>query len=65
MSKETTPASLAWGLLGLAAHGVTLPDASNWLEAAAKHVQSHDSSPHKLALLALAAIGPKLLTSTL
>ncbi len=62
ISKHTTPASLAWGLLGLAAHGVTLPDASKWLEAATKQVQSHDDSPHKLALLALAASGPQLLT---
>ena len=63
LSKETTPASLAWGLLGLAAHGVTLPKASTWLEAAFDQVQSHDQSPHKLALLALAAVGPSLLTS--
>lgn len=62
LSKETTPASLAWGFLGLAAHGVTVPDASNWLEAAARRVQSHDNSPHKLALLTLAAAGPGLLT---
>ena len=65
LSKETTPASLAWGLLGLAAHGVTVPNASNWLEAASRQVQSHDNSPHKLALLTLAAAGPKLLTSAL
>lgn len=62
LSKETTPASLAWGLLGLAAQGVELPDAPTWLAAAAKQIQSHDNSPHKLALLALAAGGPKLLT---
>jgi len=62
LSKETTPASLAWGALGLAAHGVTLPDAPEWLETAAKRVQSHDNSPHKLALLALAAAGPRPLT---
>lgn len=54
LSQETTPTSLAWGLLGLAAHGVKLPDASEWLDAAAKQVQSHDDSSHKLALLALA-----------
>ena len=62
LTKETTPASLAWGLLGLAAHGVTVTNASNWLKAAAKHVKSHDDSPHKLALLALAAAGPQLLS---
>ncbi len=61
LSKETTPASLAWGLLGLAAHGVAVPTASDWLETAAKRVQSHDGSPHKLALLGLAASGPKIL----
>ena len=61
LTKETTPASLAWGLLGLAAHDVTPPDAAKWLAAAAKHVQSHDNSPHKLALLTLATAGPKLL----
>ncbi len=58
LSRETTPASLAWGLLGLAAHGVQLSDSSKWLEAAAQQVQSHDNSPHKLSLLTLAAIGP-------
>ena len=62
LSKETTPASLAWGLQGLAAHGVTVPDASKWLEAAAKRVQSYDNSPHKFALLSLAASGARLLT---
>lgn len=62
LSRDTTPASLAWGLMGLAAQGMNVPIASDWLEAAAKQVQSHDGSPHKLALLALAAIGPKLLT---
>jgi hypothetical protein len=62
LSKEATPASLAWGLLGLAAHGVKMPDASQWLEAAVKQVQTHDGSLHKLALLTLASIGPKILT---
>jgi hypothetical protein len=61
-SKETTPASLAWGLLGLAAHGVKMPDAPKWMEAAVNHVHSHDGSPHKLALLTLASVGPKTLT---
>lgn len=54
LSQETTPTSLAWGLLGLAAHGVKLPNADNWLEAAVAQVRSHDQSPHKLALLSLA-----------
>jgi hypothetical protein len=64
LSKETTPASLAWGLLGLAAHGVELPDAPKWLAAAAEQIQSHDASPHKLSLLALAAAGSTQVLST-
>jgi hypothetical protein len=54
---ETTPLSLAWGLLGLRAHGVMLPQADDWLSAAAARVQARDQSPHKLALLALASKG--------
>ncbi len=38
LSKETTRASLAWGLLGLAAHRITLPSATQWLESAAQQV---------------------------
>ena len=64
LSKETTPASLAWGLLGLAAHGVTVATASDWLAAAAKLVETHDASPHKLALLTLAASGPGIPITT-
>jgi Squalene-hopene cyclase C-terminal domain len=64
LSKETTPTSLAWGLLGLAAHGVTPPHAPEWLETAASRIQAHDNSPHKLALLTLAAAGPQLLPSS-
>ena len=65
LSAETTAASLAWGLLGLAAHQVSLPKSNTWLEAAHRRVQAHDRSPHKLALLTLAAAGPQLLTSDL
>jgi hypothetical protein len=54
---ETTPLSLAWALLGLRAHGIELPPAEDWLAAGAERVQSRDRSPHKLALLALAAKG--------
>ena len=64
LSKETTPTSLAWALLGLAAHGVKLPSAAEWLETAAQRIQSHDVSPHKLSLLALAAGGPSPVLST-
>jgi hypothetical protein len=55
---DTTPMSLAWALLGLRAHGVVMPPADEWLAAAAQQVRSRGgSSPHKLALLALAAKG--------
>jgi hypothetical protein len=57
MASETTPLSLAWGLLGLRAQGVTLPSAEESLAGAAARVQARDRSPHKLALLALAAKG--------
>jgi len=52
-----TPLSLGWALLGLRAHSAFPPQADEWLEAAATKVQSRDRSPHKLALLALAAKG--------
>lgn len=55
LNERTTPVSLAWGLLGLAAHGVRPSQASEWLAAAHQRVQARDRSPHKLALLALAA----------
>jgi hypothetical protein len=54
---QTTPTSLAWATLGLKAHGVTLPETDQWLENAAERVRNRDASPHKLALLALAAKG--------
>jgi hypothetical protein len=54
---ETTATSLAWALLGLKAHGVSPPQADEWLAFAAERVMIHDRSPHKLALLALAAKG--------
>ena len=53
---DTTPASLAWGLLGLAAHGETIPQAEKWLEKSYQWTLAHDQSPAKQALLALAAI---------
>jgi len=53
----TTAASLAWAILGLARHGVQIAEADAWLCAAAERVLRHDRSPHKLALLALAAKG--------
>jgi hypothetical protein len=54
---QTTPTSLAWAVLGLTAHNAKPPEADHWLEAAAQRVISRDQSPHKLALLALAAKG--------
>ncbi len=54
---QTTPTSLAWAILGLRAHGVDLPEADQWLESSAARVIIRDDSPHKLALLALAAKG--------
>jgi hypothetical protein len=50
-----TATSLAWALLGLRAHGAELPRANELFAAACQRVQLHDRSPHKLALLALAA----------
>ncbi len=57
LGPETTPLSLGWGLLGLRAQGVTMTPADEWLSSAAARVQARDRSPHKLALLALAAKG--------
>ena len=57
LGPETTASSLAWGLIGLAAHGVTMPSAGNWLSLAYERVMRRDRSPHKLALLALAVKG--------
>jgi hypothetical protein len=57
LGAETTPLSLAWGILGLRAHAAELPQAGEWLGAAAGRVEQRDKSPHKLALLALAAKG--------
>jgi len=57
ISPETTPMSLAWALLGLKAHRAEISPANDWLAAAAERVHTRDRSPHKLALLALAAKG--------
>jgi hypothetical protein len=61
LSKEVTPdttsASLAWALLGLAAHDRTPRDADQLLAAAFARTIKRDQSPHKIALLALAALG--------
>jgi hypothetical protein len=57
LGPKTTPVSLAWGLLGLAAQGAPHPKAEAWLSVAGERVLARNRSPHKLALLALAAKG--------
>lgn len=59
ISSQTTACSLSWALLGLAAHGVELPESEHWLGCARERVEAHDRSPHKRALIALAALGKK------
>lgn len=54
---ETTAVSLAWALLGLRRHDALPAESEPWLAAAAERVMARDQSPHKLALLALAAKG--------
>ncbi|MBC8357268.1 MAG: hypothetical protein H8E66_35305 [Planctomycetes bacterium] len=55
LSAQTTTASLCWGLMGLSAHDQRPKHADLWLESAYGRTIRHDRSPHKLALLALAA----------
>lgn len=57
IGQETTTVSLAWALLGLWAHGIAMPRSSEWLAAAYRRTVEQGNSPHKLALLALAAKG--------
>jgi hypothetical protein len=57
IGQETTTASLAWALLGLSAHSTAIPRSDEWLAAAHRRTAEQGSSPHKLALLALAAKG--------
>lgn len=56
LSDKTTASSLCWGLLGLAAHGQTPLETQEWLAMAYRYTHEHGDSPHKLALLALAAL---------
>jgi hypothetical protein len=56
-TSETTAASLAWALLGLAAHDRTPKEADSLLTGAFERTTKRDKSPHKIALLALAALG--------
>jgi hypothetical protein len=59
LNSRSTACSLAWALHGLAAQGRETATAAPLLASAYDRVQSHDQSPHKLALLALAALGSK------
>lgn len=65
LSAQTPSLSLAYGLIGLAAHGAAPRQAGHWLELAARRT-GREAAPHKRALVALAALGgecPLLLTS--
>ena len=57
VSARTATASLSYGVLGAAAHGVKLPSIDRYLAAAACRTLEGDGSPYKLALLGLAAKG--------
>jgi hypothetical protein len=57
LDRSTTAASLAYGLIGLAAHGHMPAGANEWLASAAGRTRRRGASPHRLALLALAALG--------
>lgn len=57
ISDETTPMTLSYGLLGLAAYHRALPDAAAWLESAYAHTIKREPSPLTIALLVLAAQG--------
>lgn len=58
LNERTTTMSLCYGLLGGAAHGWRPPSAGDWLEAAYHRTIRRDASPHRLALLVLAASKP-------
>jgi hypothetical protein len=55
LNRQTTSMSLAYGLIGLAAHDRTLRAADAWLEAAS-HRGGREAAPFKHALVALAAL---------
>lgn len=57
LNAETTAISLAYGVIGLTAHGRRPAQADAWLEQSALNVLEGDRSPLKLALLMLAAQG--------
>jgi hypothetical protein len=55
LERDTTTATLCYGLLGLAAHDRSPAERHAWLENAYRRCIEHDGSCYKLALLALAA----------
>ncbi len=57
LDENTPPASLAYGLLGMAAHGRQCCMAEEWLATAATHARKRRSAL-EMALLLLAAAGP-------
>jgi hypothetical protein len=57
ISAETTAASLAYAVIGLAAHGRLDCGYQDWLQSAADATRKRGNSPFRLALLALAALG--------
>ncbi len=57
LSAQTPTASLAYGLLGLAAQGALPREARDWIGTAAGRTLARDASCYKLALAALAALG--------
>src|SRR5204863_10085859 len=57
LSPETTPISLSYGLLGLAAHGRALSGSPAWLESAYRDTIQRRASPLAIALLILATQG--------
>ena len=58
LGAETTPTSLAYGLLGLAAHRRTISGANDWLNACLQSAYRRQSTL-ELAQLALAALHEK------
>jgi hypothetical protein len=57
LSPRTAAASLSYGLMGLAAHGLIPVDSQDWLETAYRRTITRGPSSYRLALLALAALG--------
>jgi hypothetical protein len=59
LSPRTAAASLAYGLLGMAAHGRLPRDSEAWLENAYRRTVAREAAPYRLALLALAVLGDR------